>query len=83
MKFTKEQQAKILEILQEKVPNITCPMCHNTESFTIQNDIFQISSHDNKRTMTSIVVYCGKCSYTMLFNPIYWGVMDEAGKLIV
>jgi predicted nucleic-acid-binding Zn-ribbon protein len=79
--LTPAQMATIQKWLGEKRKNLNCPVCGNYNSLGIQANLVATPIFANGgisiggTSYPSVMLICGNCSYTQLFNAVVMGLV--------
>lgn len=90
MKLSPEQVKKVIQHLSKNAPNgIKCPVCGETH-WLINDTIFQTIEYTGSTIKIGggtalvplVMIACGTCHHTMLFNAMRLGLLNSAGEII-
>lgn len=81
-----EKKSKIIETLVSRIPNMCCPMCHNTH-FTIVDGYMAEQIHDDYRNIVlsvgnilpSVLLVCSRCGFMSRHSLGVLGFLNEEG----
>lgn len=80
----KEKKKLILETIQNKTPNLRCPMCNHNQ-FSIMDGYFKDFPqanlnevvYDNKQSIPSIIIICNYCGFMSHHSLGALGLLDS------
>lgn len=84
MKMNEEQQKKVIEILNKSwITKQPCAICGHSD-WEIQDRLFEMREYvggglqlgGGSNLIPFVVVRCKKCSNSLFFNVVPWGIME-------
>lgn len=87
-----ELQEKMIVKIKAHLPEgmiSNCPVCKSKGIFAIGANLCGLQKFEDSMIIPGgpivplVPVICTTCGYTMLFNALYLGIIDESGKLAI
>ena len=73
--------------LKSKITSIRCPVCQNTNNFTVVDELQMAPALDEKtgslktNGIPAVVLCCNLCGYMMYFSAMFMGIMKNKNLL--